>query len=331
MAFRKLVVLWVVLRLSHTAHATVDVTIPYGELTYLPSSNQWVEYPADGESCAHMASNSIGAAVEYTFTGTAIQFYIPKAGNGANVRITFSDGTEWFYNSNDPNGGCGFYGLTFPSGQYKSLSVRLEPTGGQYLNIEKLVITQLTDAELQSLAAQSSAAAIDPISLQSVDSTQSVASLASLASLNSVASLSALSVAQETPTSIPVQTSQVQITTVIEVRTTVGISVETYSTTTVFPTGVVTGSPDVETSSKSSNTGSIVGGVIGGVLGLLIIGFLIFFLRRRRRNATAPESLDSNLAKPPPSQAPTSPPFRPASFVGYNSMQPMQQGYGEGP
>ncbi|KAG0641738.1 hypothetical protein HOY80DRAFT_1038441 [Tuber brumale] len=36
-------------------------------------------------------------------------------------------------------------------------------------------------------------------------------------------------------------------------------------------------------SSKGSNTGAIAGGVIGGVLFLLLVGALLFFLRKRRR------------------------------------------------
>ena len=52
-------------------------------------------------------------------------------------------------------------------------------------------------------------------------------------------------------------------------------------------------------SKKSSNIGPIVGGVVGGVAGLVIIGAIVFFVLRSRRNAsgtqpTGPVDLTSN-------------------------------------
>ncbi|KAL1796941.1 hypothetical protein ACET3X_005481 [Alternaria dauci] len=54
----------------------------------------------------------------------------------------------------------------------------------------------------------------------------------------------------------------------------------TYGSNTTSATPSASSTPD----DKKSNTGPIVGGVVGGVVGLAIIGLIIFFVLRKRRN-----------------------------------------------
>ncbi|KAL9062554.1 MAG: hypothetical protein Q9157_008822 [Trypethelium eluteriae] len=57
-----------------------------------------------------------------------------------------------------------------------------------------------------------------------------------------------------------------------------------------IPSSTGVGSGSSNSSSGSSNTGAIVGGVVGGIAGLaLVIGFVWFCLRRRRREGVAPK------------------------------------------
>jgi LPXTG-motif cell wall-anchored protein len=60
------------------------------------------------------------------------------------------------------------------------------------------------------------------------------------------------------------------------------------------PNGGNTGHQSSDSDNSSTPTGAIAGGVVGGVAGLALIGGLIFFFLRRRRNAASqPIELDS--------------------------------------
>jgi hypothetical protein len=54
----------------------------------------------------------------------------------------------------------------------------------------------------------------------------------------------------------------------------------------VYASGAASATPSASATpgDEKSNTGAIVGGVVGGVVGLAIIGLIIFFVLRKRRN-----------------------------------------------
>jgi len=65
---------------------------------------------------------------------------------------------------------------------------------------------------------------------------------------------------------------------------------------------------DNGTKSTNTNTGAIAGGVVGGVAGVLIIGFLAFFLVRRRKKQREDQQHVSEVAEAPYHNRLSSPP-----------------------
>ncbi|KAG8937002.1 hypothetical protein FRC02_009140 [Tulasnella sp. 418] len=333
---------WLIFTLcfAFQAWAVVDVTIPYTDLTYLPSRDHWV---LTNSSCPHLYTNVAGAAVKYTFTGTAVKFFIPKAGNGANVKITFSDGTTWNYNSQGAFGCGNWYGLTFPPNQYKPLSVTLEPTGGGFINMEKIVVTQLTDSELQSLSSRPTAVVTtsntvvpptsSPRTSQAPQTTQTTVIRSTIISSTAVGSVTSSIATGNSGLDVPTGSDSVT-----SAPTETLTSTPSSESTTLSVGSNTDGSrekAESESSGSSSNKSTVAAPILGTLLGVLILGLIGAYVWWKRKK------LFKNLYKSDGSQPLSGATNSPYSNTPMASMNPIIQyqqpvtqwttGYGQHP
>ncbi|KAF9770050.1 hypothetical protein IL306_012459 [Fusarium sp. DS 682] len=99
--------------------------------------------------------------------------------------------------------------------------------------------------------------------------------------------------------SITVSTTAVSTTAVSTVESSGDISIQMAPTTTKSAPADKTSSSDNETKSSSTPTGPIVGSVIGGLALIALVGFAVWFVRRKNPSFGAvPSHRDSNVHLP---------------------------------
>ena len=101
-------------------------------------------------------------------------------------------------------------------------------------------------------------------------------------------------------------------------------SQETQSTTSNDPSTLIPIS--VPKNEKSTPIGAIVGGAVGGVAVLALIGFGIWFIRRRNRKDKA-AAVDSHGSQPPPVYHPSRPEIDGTGVIGKPAMTETQHPY----